>query len=88
MRLGWNVITVGAIEDYDTLLWDDDEMAAWSSWADPQSTHGDREKPEVVAVGAHRYGEVYNLTMTTTSEPWIEEELDLGTSYAARAQSL
>ena len=53
---GWNVITVGGINDQDTTVWSDDEM--WedhpfpgdgSAYLDPGSPHGDREKPEVAA---------------------------------------
>jgi len=53
---GWNVITVGGINDQGNDNWSDDEM--WqdhplpgdgSSYLDPGSPHGDREKPEVAA---------------------------------------
>lgn len=53
---GWNVITVGGINDQGNDNWSDDEM--WkdhplpgdgSAYLDPGSPHGDREKPEVAA---------------------------------------
>lgn len=48
----WNLITVGAIDDNNTSSWADDMMWVDSSYTNPVSPHGDREKPEVVAVGA------------------------------------
>ncbi len=54
---GWNVITVGGINDHGTADWSDDTMFYvpgqtpdyGSSYHDPGSPHGDRQKPEVVA---------------------------------------
>jgi subtilisin family serine protease len=57
--LGYNVITVGGFDDHDTPTWADDTMYVCSSFANPISTHGDREKPEVVAP-------TVNLTVTKT----------------------
>lgn len=48
----WNVITVGATDDNSTVSWSDDQMWGPSAFVNPVSTHNDREKPEVVAVGA------------------------------------
>jgi len=61
--LGWNVrspakaynaIAVGAFDSHDDTSWND-TMADLSCWIDPyidgQTTSGDREKPEVAAVG-------------------------------------
>ena len=73
--LGYNIITVGSIDDHDNERWSDDEMSYFSSWRDPISTHNDREKPEVTAVG-HR------VHSTTTSSPWTGY-VGAGTSYAA-----
>ncbi len=75
--LAWNIITVGGINDGGTSDWSDDVMYASSSFGDPQSTHGDREKPEVVAVGQ-------NVRSTTTAAPWVQAGVGgSGTSYAA-----
>jgi len=76
--LGYNIITVGAINDMDNELWSDDGMAALSSWKNPISTHGDREKPEVVAVGVGVYS-------TTTYPPWVmpKDGALSGTSFSA-----
>jgi hypothetical protein len=57
--LGYNVITVGGFDDHDTPTWADDTVYACSSFANPLSTHGDREKPEIVAPAV-------NLTVTKT----------------------
>lgn len=74
----WNVITVGAIDDKNTIDWLDDEMASYSSFVDPKSPHKDREKPEVVAVGNR-------ITSTDTMYPWITPAESDGTSFAAPA---
>lgn len=78
--LGYNVITVGSIDDKDTGSdWSDDIMAPNSSYNDPISPKGDREKPEVVAVGSRMYS-------TTTSSPWVGYFNSVGgTSFAAPA---
>jgi hypothetical protein len=55
----YNVITVGAFDDHNNSAWADDSMPPindeWSCYVDPyidgQDTAGDRQKPEVVAVG-------------------------------------
>ena len=46
---GYNVITVGAYDDNNSLTWDDDVIAAYSSFNDPSTGC---EKPEVVASGS------------------------------------
>jgi hypothetical protein len=51
--VAYNCITVGAIDDANTPQWSDDIMASYSSFDDPTSTHGDREKPEVAAEGTN-----------------------------------
>jgi hypothetical protein len=45
---GWNVVSVGAIEDKNSGDWADDEMASFSSWHD---AYNNNEKPELVATG-------------------------------------
>jgi len=73
--VAYNIITVGSFDDKNTSSWNDDEMSGFSSWRDPISTHGDREKPEVAAPGT-------NINSTTNSSPWIGPT-GSGTSYAA-----
>jgi subtilisin family serine protease len=73
--LGYNVITVGNFDDRNTFVWNDDVMAPCSSWRNPKSTRGDRQKPEVAAPGE-------NINSTTISSPWTGD-IGSGTSYAA-----
>jgi phenylpyruvate tautomerase PptA (4-oxalocrotonate tautomerase family) len=73
--IAYNVIAVGNIDDKQTWGWADDTMRASSSYIDPVSTHGDREKPEVSAAGT-------NLDSATTSAPWIGP-VGSGTSYSS-----
>jgi hypothetical protein len=51
--VAFNCITVGAIDDANTPSWADDIMAGYSSFDDPTSAHGDRQKPEVSAEGTN-----------------------------------
>ena len=80
--LGWNVITVGGTNDSDTSEWSDDEQYPCSSYKDPISTHGDRDKPEVSAVA-----ERIQSTEPAGYGQWITRADDkkAGTSYAAPA---
>ncbi len=71
----FNVISVGNYDDNDTITWDDDVMDSCSSFVDPSSTNGDREKPELSASGSF-------ITSTTDSSPWVNG-VGSGTSYAA-----
>ncbi len=67
---GWNVITVGAYDDNNTPSWSGDQMWADSAYINPISTYNDREKPEVVAVGANVRAVGFNnvpLTRSRTS---------------------
>jgi len=73
--LAYNVISVGASDDRGTTGTADDTMASYSSFVDPTSTHGDREKPEVTAPGT-------NITSTTNLFPWVANT-GSGTSYAS-----
>ena len=73
--LAYNVIAVGAFDDGDTSTWADDAMLGNSGYNDPISQHGDREKPEVAAVGA-------GMISTSTASPWVSYCNDFGTSFA------
>jgi hypothetical protein len=73
--LAYNVLTVGNFDDLNTVSWTGDVMNSCSSWRDPISTRGDREKPEVSAPGT-------NINSTTTAFPWTGA-IGSGTSYAA-----
>lgn len=71
----YNVLTVGATDDQNTVNRSDDTMASYSSAKDPLSAHSDREKPEIAAPGT-------NINSTTEASPWIGGT-GSGTSYAA-----
>lgn len=73
--LAYNVITVGNFNDQNTVDWADDAVGPCSSWVDPTSSHGDREKPEVAAPGTR-------ITTTSIAAPW-DNHTDSGTSFAA-----
>ncbi|MGD8472955.1 MAG: S8 family serine peptidase [Anaerolineae bacterium] len=73
--IAYNVIAVGSIDDKQTSTWADDVMASSSSYLDPVSTSGDRQKPEVSAAGM-------GLDSAITSEPWIGYTGSGGTSYS------
>jgi subtilisin family serine protease len=95
--IGYNAIAVGAIDDHDTDNWDDDAMAEYSSFRDPISQYGDREKPELVAVGSAKPGEKRNqwgwayqdndcrMKSTTMEHPWVGYFGDYGTSFSSPA---
>ncbi|MBU0968663.1 MAG: S8 family peptidase [Proteobacteria bacterium] len=73
--LGYNTLTVGNFNDMNTSSLADDVMNSCSSYVDPASSHGDREKPEVSAPGSRIYS-------TTTNLPWLGS-IGSGTSYSA-----
>lgn len=77
--LAYNVIAVGSFFDRNTPTWDDpwneDRMSSWSSYENPSSGHGDREKPEVAAPGeeittSYPYG-FYTNSGTSFSAPHV-----------------
>jgi hypothetical protein len=73
--LAYNVIAVGNFNDAGTVSWVGDTMSTCSSWKDPISQFGDREKPEVSAPGT-------SITTTSTGGTWVSYT-DSGTSFAA-----
>jgi len=72
---GYNTLTVGNFDDNNTLSWSDDTMFKESSYLDPPSNSGDREKPEVAAPGT-------KITTLSNAYPW-NNYTDNGTSFAA-----
>lgn len=73
----WNLITVGGIEDGGDATWSNDQMWAGSAYTNPVSLHNDREKPEVVAVGAdvtvlgNNNAIYYDLNGTSMAAPQV-----------------
>jgi hypothetical protein len=72
---GYNVLSVGNVDLGATAARADDVMRASSSFVDPTSTVGDREKPEIAAPGT-------NIRMLSDGLPW-SGQTDSGTSFAA-----
>ena len=62
--LGYNVLAVGNFDDKHTPDWGDDTVGECSSYVDPTSTHGDREKPEIAVPGTF-------INSTLTTSPWV-----------------
>lgn len=87
---GWNTISVGSIDDKDTLGTTDDIISSYSNYIDPfvpGSTTSVINKPEVVAVGCHNYptsSTTGGYRSTTNVDPWTGR-VGCGTSYAAPA---
>jgi uncharacterized repeat protein (TIGR02543 family) len=75
--LGYNVFTIGNLDDRNTVDRSDDFMRSTSSFRNPLSTNDDREKPEVTAPGTL-------INSTTLASPWIGD-IGSGTSFAAPA---
>lgn len=73
----WNVITVGFTDDQNTTSLADDVVHPASSFVDPPSFNGDREKPELVASGT-------SINSTTNLSPWTGNG-GSGSSFAAPA---
>jgi hypothetical protein len=72
--LGYNVLTVGNLDDRDTTSWTDDLMNPSSSYLGPLSTHGDRLKPELAAPGT-------NIRSLSIATPW-DTYSSSGSSFA------
>lgn len=72
---GYNVLTVGAYNDRNSVDNTDDIMHTTSCWGNPYSMFNEREKPELVAPGYSIY------TTSTGSTTYIRPET--GTSFAA-----
>lgn len=75
---GYNVIAVGNYDDNNTVKSSDNIMNPTSSFKDPPSLHGDREKPEVAAPGTN----IRSTIMTPVSD-CVTDEVGSGTSYSA-----
>lgn len=74
--VAYNVIAVGGYDDGNTATWSGDVIDPLSSYIDPGSTNGDRNKPEVVAPGV-------NIMTTSETRPWITASPGVtGTSFA------
>jgi len=72
---GYNVLAVGDVNLGGTPARANDVMSATSSFVDPTSTNGDREKPELSAPGT-------SIQTLSNGFPW-PGQTDSGTSFAA-----
>lgn len=77
---GFNTIAVGNYNDLGTVESSDNVMWPTSSWEDPLSLHGDREKPEVAAPGAN-----IKTTIMSPNFNCNNAEIGSGTSFSAPA---
>jgi hypothetical protein len=81
---GWNVLTVGGWDAFQTPSTEDDILSFDTSWRDPIAPNGlPIAKPEVVAVGCHDSLLTVRMTSTLRQVPWIGAEIGCGTSFAA-----
>ncbi|HXG67257.1 MAG TPA: S8 family serine peptidase [Blastocatellia bacterium] len=71
---GYNVITVGSFDDKNSQNWAGDTMDSGLRYLNPDTKHGDSEKPEVVAPGT-------NITSTSSSIS-VPFRTESGTSLA------
>ena len=74
----FNTIAVGNYDDLGTVQSADNVMYPTSSWEDPLSLHGDREKPEVAAPGS-------NITTTVMSPDFKCDTLEVGSGTSLSA---
>ena len=77
---GFNTIAVGNYDDAGTVAATDNVMSPTSSWEDPISLHGDREKPEVAAPGTN-----IKTTIMAPNFNCNNDEIGSGTSFSAPA---
>lgn len=81
--LAYNIITVGAFNHRSDTNWGNDTVSNFSSWRDPSSSHGDREKPEVSAPGGEGgpfgCGGVFDIQTTSNNNLGT----NCGTSFSA-----
>jgi len=77
---GFNTIAVGNYNDSGTVESVDNVMSPTSSWEDPLSLHGDREKPEVAAPGVN-----IKTTIMSPNFNCNNDEIGSGTSFSAPA---
>jgi hypothetical protein len=75
---GYNVIAVGNYDDKGTTSSSDNTMNSSSSYRNPTSTYGDREKPEVAAPGTN----ISSLLMADSGS-CPTGDVGSGTSYSA-----
>jgi len=77
--MAFNILAVGSFNDQNNPSWLDDSMSNFSAWREGTTcspSNGDREKPDLVAVGEH-------IRSTVIHPPAIDEVDQRGTSFSA-----
>jgi hypothetical protein len=74
-----NILAVGSFDDHNNGDWNADSMSSFSAWQEGSGcspSNGDRQEPDVVAVGG-------GIRSTTVHSPSIDHVDVAGTSYSA-----
>ena len=77
--MAYNILSVGSFNDHDTADWNADTMSSFSAWQEGSGcspSNGDREEPDLVAVGE-------GIRSTRIHPPSIDLSDMAGTSYSA-----
>jgi hypothetical protein len=77
--MAFNILAVGSFDDRNNASWWDDSMSSFSAWREGTTcspSNGDREEPDVVAVGQR-------IRSTRIHPPSIDTTQVQGTSYSA-----
>ncbi len=78
--MAFSILSVGAIDDRQNASWGDDFVDSYSAWKEGTNcspSNGDREEPDVVAVGSRIRSTRYPVP------PYIDGTNQQGTSYSA-----
>ena len=77
--MAYNILSVGSFDDHDTADWNADTMSSFSAWQEGNGcspANGDRQEPDLVAVGD-------GIRSTRIHPPSIDTADLAGTSYSA-----
>jgi len=77
--MAYNILSVGSFDDHNTADWNADSMSTFSAWQEGSGcspSNGDRQEPDLVAVGE-------GIRSTRVHPPSVDESDVQGTSYSA-----
>ena len=77
--MAFNILSVGSFADHNTANWNADSMSGFSAWQEGYGcspSNGDRQEPDLVAVGE-------GIRSTTIHPPSVDTTDIAGTSYSA-----
>lgn len=77
--MAFNILSVGSYDDRNNPGWSDDSMSSFSAWDEGTTcspSNGDRQEPDVVAVGDR-------IRSTRMPPPYIDNSNVQGTSYSS-----